>query len=334
MAGVRFAIVGSGNIASTWADVVRKVPGAHLAGVVSRSGALPASLKGEKGVAAWRSVEEAAREFDAAIIATPNGLHHESIIAAARLGRHALSEKPLDISLLAADQAIAACRAAGVTLGVCFQRRMSPDNAAVKALLSSGRLGRVFAADLSVKFFREQSYYDSAPYRGGWAVDGGGPFMQQASHQVDLYRWFFGMPWMVKSVTRTLAHRMEAEDHGAAILSYEGGMIGTIVASTVARPGFPARLEIHAEAGSIIMENDVITRWAVEGAPNPSVPPAHAIHAGAGAAGAKVSDTAGHEAILSDFIAAIAEKRPPAITGEDARLSTELILMIYTAARE
>jgi predicted dehydrogenase len=330
---VRFVIVGSGNIASTWADVVRRVPGAMLAGIVSRSGARPVSVKDEKALPVWKSLEETSGAFHAAIVATPNGLHHESIVGAARLGGHVLSEKPLEISLEAADRAIAACRAAGVTLGVCFQRRMSPDNVAVKGLLSAGKLGKVFAADLSVKFFREQSYYDSAPYRGSLAIDGGGPFMQQASHQVDLYRWFFGMPRTVKSVTGRLAHRMEAEDHGAAILSHDGGMIGTIVASTIARPGFPARLEIHAEAGSVVMENDTIISWAVEGAPNPSTPSAPAVHAGAGAAGAKVADTAGHEAILSDFIAAIAGKRPPAVTGEDARQTTDLILRIYGAAR-
>jgi predicted dehydrogenase len=158
--------------------------------------------------------------------------------------------------------------------------------------------------------------------------------MQQGCHQVDLYLWFFGMPRAVKSFTATLAHRMEAEDHGAAVLQHSGGMIGTIVASTVARPGFPGRLEIHAEAGSIVMENDIITRWMVDGVENPSRPLSGTIHSGAGAAGATVSDTSGHEAIVSDFICAVREKRPPAITGEDARLTTELILQIYRAARK
>jgi predicted dehydrogenase len=193
---VRFLIVGSGNIASTWVNVLRKVPGAQLAGIVSRSGTRPASLQGESGVKVWTSLAEASSRahtapdaaFDAVVVAVPNALHHQVIIEAAGLGRHVLTEKPLAISLDSADKAITACRAAGVTLGVCFQRRMSPDNRAVKALLDARKLGRVYAADVSVKFYREQSYYDSAPYRGSWAVDGGGAFMQQASHQVDLYR--------------------------------------------------------------------------------------------------------------------------------------------------
>ncbi len=58
-----------------------------------------------------------------------------------------------------------------------------------------------------------------------------------------------------------------------------------------------------------------------------------AIHSGAGAAGAAVADTSGHEAIVADFIRAVAGKRPPAVSGEEARLTTELILRIYEAAR-
>ena len=331
-APVRFVIVGSGNIASTYVGVLRKVASASLAGVVSRSLKRPASLGQGEQVEVRRALGEIRSDFQAVILATPNGLHHEGAVEAAGLGKHVLSEKPLEISLPACDAIIDSCRKNRVKLGVCFQRRMSPDNAAVKRLIDEGRLGRIYAADLAVKFYRQQSYYDSAAYRGTWAIDGGGPFMQQASHQVDLYSWMFGKPERAKSLIGTLGHRMEAEDHGAALLQHPGGMIGTIVASTVARPGFPGRLEIHAEAGSITMENDLVTRWLVEGLENPSKPPAAAIHSGA--ASAAVADTSGHEAILADFIAAIREDREPAVTGESARQTTELVLSIYGASRK
>jgi UDP-N-acetyl-2-amino-2-deoxyglucuronate dehydrogenase len=328
--GLRFVIIGSGNIAGTWAEVIRKVPSAALAGIVSRSGSRPRALSESEPVQTATRLDRIEVPFDAVVVATPNGMHHEGVLAAASLGKHVLSEKPLEISLEAVDGVIGACRAAGVALGVCFQRRMSPDNVAVKRLVDEGKLGRLYAVDLAVKFFREQAYYDSAAYRGGWAVDGGGPFMQQASHQIDLYCWLFGMPSEVKSITAKLAHRMEAEDHGAAVLRHPDGMIGTIVASTVCRPGFPARLELHGEAGSLVLENDVITSWLVEGLENPSRPAAAAIHSGAASAG--VSDTAGHEAILADFVSAVRDGRTPAVSGESARLATQLILRIYNAA--
>ena len=325
---MRFVIVGTGNISRTYFAAIRRVPGLEVAGFVSRGGRLPDYLPAGETFEAARSLEEVAADFDAVVLATPNVLHHEGALAAAALGKHVFTEKPLDITMPAMDAMIAACRQADVRLGVAYQRRMSPDNRALKRLLEEGRLGRVYAADLSVKFYRDQAYYDSAAYRGTRGFDGGGPFMHQASHNIDLYVWFFGMPDDVVSRLGTFAHDIEVEDHGAALLRHADGMIGTIVASTVARPGFPPRLEIHAEAGSVVLVNDVITTWAVDGLPNPSTPPAGAIHSGTSFA---VTDTAGHEALLADFAAAVREGRDPAVSGASARLATELILRIYAA---
>jgi UDP-N-acetyl-2-amino-2-deoxyglucuronate dehydrogenase len=328
----RFVLVGSGNIANTYVQALRGVKAASLVAVVSRSGARPTRMASGESVEVKASLRDVTSPFDAVILATPPGLHHQGALEAAALGRHVLTEKPLAITTEGADQAIAACRSAGVTLGCCYQRRLSPDNASVRKMVVEGTLGRVLAADLAVKFYRGQDYYDSGAYRGTWTVDGGGAFMQQASHQADLYGWFFGRPALVRAAAGTLAHRMESEDHGAAILVHDNGMIGTFVASTVARPGFPPRLEIHAEAGSVVLENDTVTHWLVPDIPNPSRPSSEPIHSGAGAGGAAVADTSGHEAILTDFIRAVREHRPPVAGGEEARLATELIVEIYRAA--
>lgn len=328
---MRFVIVGTGNIARTYLTAVGKTPDAEVVGFLSRGDQLPDYADSEPSLHIARSLEEIDADFDGVILATPPGLHHEGTIAAARLGKHVLTEKPLDISIENMDEMIEACRAHDVKLGVSYQRRMSPDNLAVKSLLERNAFGRVYAADLSVKFWRDQAYYELSPYRGTYEIDGGGPFVQQASHNIDIYTWFFGMPDRVVSMLDTFAHDIEVEDHGACLLRHRDGMIGTIVASTAAKPGFPARLDIHTEKGSIVMENDVITTWSVEGLENPSTRPEGAIHTGASVS---VTDTAGHEAILSDFIHAVREDRDPAVSGESARAATELILKIYAAAVE
>jgi len=162
----RFALVGSGNIANTYVQALRRVPEASLVAIVSRSGTRPTMLGPGEQVEVGRSLGDLRTPYEAVILATPNGLHHEGAVEAAGLGRHVLTEKPLAVTLAAADQAIKACRAAGVTLGVSFQRRMSPDNIIVKALIDEGALGRILAADVAVKYYRDQDYYDSAPYRG------------------------------------------------------------------------------------------------------------------------------------------------------------------------
>lgn len=321
---MRYVIVGTGNISNTYVAAFKNLPDSELVGCVSRSGRTP---KDAPHLECRASLAEIQTPFDAVIITSPNGLHHISAIEAASLGKHVLTEKPLDITVEAMDKMVAACDAVGVQLAVAFQRRTNPDNVAVKKLLEAGELGRVYAADLSCRFWRDQAYYDSGDYRGGWAIDGGGPFIQQASHNIDNYIWFFGMPSQVMSQLGTFAHDMEAEDHGAALLRHDNGMIGTIVASTCARPGYPARLEVICEKGTFTMQDDRIHAWNVDGVPNPAS--AVAPRPDDGARSAAVADTSRHEAVIRDFEQAIANGSKPLADAADGRRATELILRIY-----
>ena len=325
----RFVIVGSGNMSNTYVTAIDKLPEAELVGVVSRGGRRPAKLPADADVEIVRSLDAVTRAFDGVVLATPNGLHCAGAVGAAALGKHVLTEKPLDVTRENMNTMIAACADAGVRLGVAYQRRMSPDNIVMKGILERGGLGRVYAVDVSVKFYRDQAYYDVPEYKGTRAIEGGGAMMQQASHNVDVYCWFFGMPEKVAAAAGTLAHEMECEDHIAAVLKHSDGMIATMVGSTLAKPGFSARMDIHAERGTVTMENDVITQWLVEGMGNPSQQVEGEIHDGA--TSASVEDTAGHEAIIADFIAACREGREPAVSGPEARMATELILQIYAS---
>lgn len=321
---MKYVLVGTGNISNTYVAAVENLPGSEIVACVSRSGQCP---RAAPNLECRGDLAAITADFDAVIITTPNGLHHEAAIKAAGLGKHVLSEKPLDIHLAAIDAMIAACAQSGVTLATAYQRRTNPDNLSLKGLFNEGAFGRIYAADLSCKFWRDQAYYDSGDYRGGWELDGGGPFMQQACHNIDTYLWFFGMPIEVTSMLGTFAHDIAVEDHGAALLKYADGMIGTIVASTIARPGLPARLEVHCEKGTFVTLDDRICYWDVAGVANPadSAPSAN----GNNASSAAVVDTARHEDILRDFETAVREGRPPLIDAAAARRTTELILRIY-----
>lgn len=322
----RFVIVGSGNISQTYQKVVDKLDGMELAGIVSRS-ADKTDFNLDKSIEIAPSMDAVSTEFDAVILATPNHCHHQGAIQAAELGNHVLTEKPLDITIDAMDSMIDICRAHGVKLGVAYQRRTSPDNKVIHDLIKEGKLGKIFAADLTVKNYRDRAYYESGAYRGTWEIDGGGPFIQQASHNVDLYGWFFGRPTDVVSTYGTFTHDIEVEDHGAAILKHGDQMIGTIIASTSAKPGFSGRMEIHSDKGTVVLENDKITSWQIDGMENPSDAPKEDIHSGA--TSASVDDTSGHENIVQDFVQAVQQDREPLVNGDSARLATEIILEIY-----
>jgi predicted dehydrogenase len=322
---LKFVIVGTGNISKTYIDALSKIDSAELVGFVSRSGKTPDGIGCDLPVAA--ELNALTCDYDAVILAVPNGLHGYWAVKAAALGKHVLTEKPLDITVEAMDQMIQACDAAGVKLAVSYQHRGRPDNMIIKELLEQGTLGKVFAADLQVKCYRGQEYYDSAAYRGGYEIDGGGPFIQQACHQIDLYGWFFGRPEKTVSMLGTFMHDIEGEDHGVAILKHSNGMIGTIEASTCTYPGFEASFAIHTEKGSLRMINNIVVDWQFPEIKNPSVSQGMIFHSGAGSAAVK--DTSGHETIILDFIDAVVTDREPMVSGKAARLATEIVLDIY-----
>lgn len=322
---IRFIIIGSGNIANTYRLAIQKIKQAQIVGLVSSKFKAPT---GFYEMQLFKSLKDVSVSFDAVIICTPNGLHHISAIEAANMGKHVLCEKPIDITLKAIDQMIASCENKGVKLAVAYQRRYSSDNPIVKKWIDAGKLGKIFSVDLSVKNYRDDAYYNSAVYRGTYKIDGGGPFIQQASHYIDLYCWLFGKPAKLTSKLGTFVHDIEVEDHGAAICVHESGMIGTITASTATKPGFPAKLEIYSDKGFVIMENDVIVQWDMEGLENPSLQNANQ-NSHTGAATAAVEDTTNHELIINDFIEAITTNRAPLISGDSAKIATEVILDIY-----
>lgn len=319
---MKFVILGSGNIANTYLSAIEKIPDAEAVAIISRN---PATVK--NNIPAFSSLAKVNIDFDAVIICTPNGFHHVGAIESAELGKHVLCEKPIDISIESIDKMIDSCSKNSVKLGVAYQRRFSSDNPIVKKMIDSGDLGKIFAVELSVKNYRDDNYYNSADYRGTYKIDGGGPFIQQASHYIDLYNWFFGKPEKLVSKIGTFIHNIEVEDHGTVICSHKNGMIGTITASTATKPGFPAKLEIYTDKGYLIMENDIITHWDIDGIENPSNVTDVNLHSGS--SNHFVNDTKNHEAIIVDFINAVKENRDPLITGEDAKISTVIILDIY-----
>lgn len=224
----------------------------------------------------------------------------------------------------------AACRKANVKLGCSFQFRTFEHNKIACDAIRLGKLGKIYIANAFLKNYRGQEYYDSGAWRGTWQLDGGGPFMQQGAHTIDLMVWMMGRAKRVCARIKTVAHNIEVEDMGHAIAEYENGTQGLIEASTVVVPGYPNRLEFHGEKGSIILSESEIIDWQVEGMErpvleNPQQP--------SGSKDPTAIGTVGHQKLIADFVEAIEQDRPPLVTPESARLSVELIQAIYESAR-
>jgi UDP-N-acetyl-2-amino-2-deoxyglucuronate dehydrogenase len=337
-----FGIVGTGVIAAMHAAAIATLPGARLAAVTDVAAEAAAAFAAARAqpdpCAAEPSLDAllARPDVDVVCVCVPTGLHAEVGVRAAQAGKHLVVEKPIDVTLAAADRLIEAARAAGVMLTVISQHRFDPGLVELKRLLGDGVLGRLVLAEASTKWYRTQGYYDSAAWRGTWAMDGGS-LMNQGVHYVDLLRWCMGPATEVTAVCATQAHQVEVEDTALAIVRFGSGAVGTILSSTAAFPGFPQRLEVTGTDGTVIIEDGRIVRRALgaRAGTDPRTGPGDG--AGPGAIGAAADpaaiDVASHAAQIADLLAAIAEGREPAVDGQAGRDALEIVCAVYESAR-
>jgi len=231
-----------------------------------------------------------------------------------------------------ADAMIAACHQNQVRLGVAFQSRTKPVFQRIRAAIQAGELGELTFGLVNLPYYRPQTYYDQAAWRGTWALDGGGVLMNQGIHQVDLLAWYMGLPVSVRAHALSMQRQIEVEDSLSASLCFANGALAAINASVLAAPGFPPRIEIHGTRGGVQVEGDEIIRWWSQDAPGAAQPAALSPASGGAGADPRGISTAGHIALIADFIQAVREDRPCLVDGEQGRLSLEIVISIYQAA--
>lgn len=336
---IGFAVVGCGMISRFHARAIEHIRGAKLVACFDTYQPGVDRLSDEVGCRGYSDLKQmlADPEVDVVNICTPSGAHMEAAVAAAKAGKHVVVEKPLEITLKRCDKIIKACEQNGVKLATIMPSRFSPANVALKKAIDQGRFGRLTLGDTYVKWWRSQEYYDSGGWRGTWALDGGGAYMNQAIHNVDLLYWFMGDVAEVQALTGTLAHkRIEVEDTGVAAVRFKNGALGTLEATTSAFPGLLKKTEIHGTTGSVIVEQDDILMWEFEKsrASDQALRDKFARKSTntGGASDPSAISYVGHMEQLKDFIKSIRNDTTPTVDGKEGRKSVELILAIYKSS--
>jgi UDP-N-acetyl-2-amino-2-deoxyglucuronate dehydrogenase len=334
---VGFGIVGTGMVAEFHRQAIaaNAEKGARLVAVCTRDPAKFTGAREKFGVPCVPWDEFCLHpDIDVACICTPSGIHARQAIDCATAGKHALVEKPIAVNLAEADAMINAFSKAGRLLGVALQRRAEPLFRKIHRALQAGDLGTLTSGVVTVPYRRTQAYYDSAAWRGTWALEGGGVLINQGIHLLDLLLWYMGDPIEIKAVAATLQQSIEVEDTLAASLRFAGGAMATIMATTVAAPGFPHRVEVYGTRGGIQLEGESVVRWTLADPTKATIsPPELAVpaEAGAGADPGGIPVT-GHINLVSNFIDAVHAKAPLLIDGVEGRRSLVVVLGIYAAA--
>jgi predicted dehydrogenase len=348
---VGYALVGCGMIANWHARALKEVGGVTLLACCDEAPGRAEQFAVRYEIPrAYTSLDAmlADPEIDAVSVCTPSGLHGDVVVKAADAGKHAMTEKPIEITLSKIDTMVEACRRNGTKLGVIFQRRTSPLWKVVRETVQSGALGRLLLGDAYLKYYRSPEYYQSGAWRGTWELDGGGALMNQGVHLVDVLQWVMGPVDTIFSFADHLAREIEVEDTTVSAIRYRNGAFGTLEGTTTvvgsadwetspagevnvkSCGGLEHRLEFHGDRGTIMIEGEKIVRWVVPGVPEPVIE-----DEGMGSAASDPTSIglAGHVIQLQDFVDAIREDRRPMVTGEDARPAVEIILSAYHSAK-
>lgn len=194
---------------------------------------------------------------DAVLIATPHYSHTTIGIDALKAGLHVLVEKPISVHKADCERLLAAYRNKRQVFAAMFNQRTDPLYQKIKHMVEQGDLGQLDRITwIITDWFRTQSYYDAGGWRATWAGEGGGVLLNQATHNLDLWQWMFGMPDQIRGVCKLgRKHDVEVEDEVTAYMEYKNGCSGVFITSTGEAPG-TNRLEVIGEHGKLVSEND------------------------------------------------------------------------------
>lgn len=334
MAKIGIGIIGTGSIAKTYSKCISEIDSADVVGMFSKSESRVAEVEKQFGVPVFSNLQEFLDHdaIDLIVVCNESGNHGEAIKSAALAGKHVLCEKPLEVTPEKVEEAIETCKAQNVILGCVFQNRCASDFQMVLNAVESGSLGKLIMGNAHINWYRNTEYYATNPWRGTLQFDGGAAFMNQGIHTIDLLLKVMGPVHSVFGNIKTLVHDIEGEDVGAGIVNFKNGAIGNITGGTSLFPGYPERLEIYGEKGSIIMQGGKITDWNVQNIPAPDV-----IKAKADASGASDPTSIGHlnhKIVIEDMLHAIATNSTPMVDGAEAKKSVALITAIYRSSKD
>lgn len=333
---IGFAIVGCGTIADWHAKATQASEHGVLVGAYDVNPEKTKEFCEKYGIRPFESMEQllASDEVDAVCLCTPSGYHIDGAIATIRAGKHILIEKPLALHVEDCERILQEAKAYGVTAGVVSQHRFTPAMETLRQLIESEKLGKIVSVELDMKYYRDQTYYDSGDWRGTWALDGGGALMNQGIHGIDTMLCLLGNVKSVYGMARTLARKIEVEDTSVAVLEFENGALGTMQGTTSVYPGYPRELTVSGTEGTVtIRDNKSFVRWDVKDVPLPEGFVLGEEVRGSASDPKKIG-ISGHLAATNDFIEAIREGREPAVPLSDGKRAVELITAIYRSSAE
>ncbi|MFP4977433.1 Gfo/Idh/MocA family protein [Paenibacillus sp. CN-4] len=325
------AIIGCGAIYPLHAAALGEMEQAGLLAVVDSDPARAeeaARTYGCEALTDYRALLERP-EIEVVHLCTPHYLHAEMAEELLAAGKHVLMEKPLAVTLEAAERLNAAAGRSRAQLGVCFQNRYNNSSRVIKEVAESGRLGRLLCLKGVVTWTRSSDYYEKSPWRGRWATEGGGLLINQTIHTLDLLQWFAGgEPVRVRGsvTTDALEPYIEVEDSAHACFDFADGTRALFYGTNAYLANSPVELELVFEQGTLLQRRDCVYLWR-DGEETELSRPAVT------STGAKSYWGVSHGTLIRDFYEHVREGRPFWLNAAEGIKSMRMIHGIYESSR-
>lgn len=266
---LKAAIYGLGRWGNRLTDAVRASSKIRIVRGVSRDPGRHAEYSTKYGIPVVAAYDEvlADPQIDAVVLATPHSMHHAQIVQAARAGKHIYVEKPFTLTCASAEEAVAACRAAGVTLTVGFNRRHAPAFVEMLRRVRAGEIGDVLHVE--GQFSGPTGYNLKA---GNWRSTRieapGGGMTARGIHTLDAMIQIAGLVNEVyaHSGRRKLPADIDMDDTTSMLLKFAGGATGYL--ATIFVTGELWRVHAFGSKGWLEMRGDTeLVSCAVDGKP-------------------------------------------------------------------
>jgi predicted dehydrogenase len=315
-APVRVGIVGAGNIARAYANVFERTTSAEVVAVADNVPDRAAALAARFGCPAFSSHEAmlAGARLEAAVVCTPPASHAEVSIDLLEFSVSVLCEKPLTTCAATARRMLDAAAGADVTIMMAAKFRYVDDVRRAIALVKQGLIGDVVLL--------ENAFTSKVNMRDRWnsvpALSGGGVLIDNGTHSVDLARCFLGPIEEVLAVEGRRIQGLDVEDTAHLLIRSGDGALANIELSWSVDKGLDSYVELCGTEGTLRLG------WrtsSYRAEPN----------------GEWTFFGSGYDKLtamglqVDDFLAAVRDKQPAQITGEDALASVEVIQAAYAS---
>ncbi len=288
---------------------------------------------GDETVNIYRDYKEMLdkEKIDIAYIATESGYHPEIAINCMNKGVHVIVEKPMALSTKDAETMIACSKENGVKLCVAHQNRFNKAIVKLRKEIEANNFGKLVNGTARILWNRNMGYYEQAPWRGTYELDGG-TLMNQCIHNIDLLQWMMNSEVdTVYAQCRTFLRSIDAEDFGAIVIRFKNGAIGIIEGSACVYPkNLEETLSIFGEKATICIGGIAVNKietWRVEGAKENE----EEVLAAQDGDPDNVYGF-GHTLLFRDVVEAIVNNREPLISGEEAIKPLQIILAAYKSS--